>query len=163
MKGSRLGWVMDCTWLSCTLSSNQQNLETTEPDCCSASKNTSDVTWEWWYPGCAPQRSIKVWNIWSKYEKNTSKSQNILLWSGDSYPKVKPRHPDGSRVTAYKSRQCFFPFSYKSGLICCTWNETDDLITFDLMFTWTVGCLCRFLQQLQLLRSFRHILMAQNN
>lgn len=48
MKGSRLGWVMDCTWLSCTLSSNQQNVETSEPDFCSASKNTSDVTWEWW-------------------------------------------------------------------------------------------------------------------
>lgn len=41
-------------------------------------------------------------------KNNTSKSQNILLWTGDSYPKVKPRRPAGSRVAVYKSHQCFF-------------------------------------------------------
>lgn len=27
----------------------------------------------------------------------------------------------------------FFYFSYMFDFICCTWNEIDDLITFDLM------------------------------
>lgn len=44
-----------------------------------------------------------------QYEKQyIKKSKHFGLWTGDSYPKVKPRRPAGSRVAAYKSRQCFF-------------------------------------------------------